>query len=125
MLGILAFLSLVELMLVPVVAVLYRLDLFAVWPKLMLLVGLGTLGFSAAGTLFAAMGVRTRTKELVLSVVLFPLISPALLAGVVATREVLGGASFAELMDWVRVLVAFDLVLVTLGALLFGPLTSE
>jgi heme exporter protein B len=61
----------------------------------------------------------------VLSVVLFPLISPALLSGVVATREVLGGASVAELMDWVRVLVAFDLVLVTLGALLFGPLTSE
>jgi hypothetical protein len=48
-----------------------------------------------------------------------------LLAGVVATREVLGGAGFAELMDWVRVLAAFDLVLVTLGAILFGPLTSE
>ena len=39
--------------------------------------------------------------------------------------SMLGGASFSELMDWVRVLVAFDLVLVTLGALLFGPLTSE
>ena len=125
MFGIMAFLSIVELVLVPLVAVLYRLDLWAVLPQLMLLVGLGTLGFAAAGTLFAAMGVRTRTKELVLSVVLFPLISPALLAGVVATREVLGGATLTELMDWVRVLVAFDLVLVTLGAILFGPLTSE
>jgi heme exporter protein B len=112
-------------LLVPLVALLYRLDLLEIWPKLMLLVGLGTLGFSAAGTLFAAMGVRTRTKELVLSVVLFPLISPALLAGVVATREALGGASLEELLDWVRVLLAFDLVLLTLGALLFGPLTSE
>jgi heme exporter protein B len=125
MLGILAFLSLVELMLVPVVALLYRLDLTAVWPTLTLLVVLGTLGFSAAGTLFAAMGVRTRTKELVLSVVLFPLVSPALLAGVVSCREVLGGASLGEVLDWVRVLCAFDLVVLVMGALLFGPLTSE
>lgn len=125
MLGILAFLTFTELLLVPLVAILYRLDLSTAWPKLMLLVLLGTIGFSAAGTLFAAMGVRTRTKELVLSVVLFPLVSPALLAGVVSCREVLGGASLAEVLDWVRVLTAFDLVLLTLGALLFGPLTSE
>jgi heme exporter protein B len=125
MLGILAFLSLVELALVPIVALLYRVDLLAVWPELTLLVVLGTIGFAAAGTLFAAMGVRTRTKELVLSVVLFPLVSPALLAGVVACREVLGGASLGEVLDWVRVLGAFDLIVVVLGALLFGPLTSE
>ena len=125
MLGILAFLSLVELALVPIVALLYRVDLLAVWRELTLLVVLGTIGFAAAGTLFAAMGVRTRTKELVLSVVLFPLVSPALLAGVVACREVLGGASLGEVLDWVRVLCAFDLIVVVLGALLFGPLTSE
>jgi len=68
---------------------------------------------------------RTRTKELVLSVVLFPLISPALLSGVVATRELLGGAPFSDVMEWVRVLLAFDLIFVSLGALLFGPLVSE
>lgn len=125
MLGILAFLSLVEVVLLPLVAVLYRLDLSASWPLVALFLLLGTIGFSAAGTLFAAMGARARTKEFVLSVVLFPLIAPALLAGVVACREVLGGASLGEVLDWVRVLLAFDLVLLTLGALLFGPLTSE
>jgi heme exporter protein B len=125
MLGIFAFLSIVELLLVPLIAVLYRLDLSETWPRIMLLVVLGTLGFAAAGTLFAAMGVRTRTKELVLSVVLFPLVAPALLAGVVSCREVLGGASLAEIANWLRVLGAFDLVLITLAALLFGPLTSE
>lgn len=125
MLGILAFLTLVELLLIPVIGILYRLDLWDCWSSIAALVLLGTLGFSAAGTLFAAMGVRTRTKELVLSVVLFPLISPALLAGVVACREVLGGASLNEVLGWVRLLLAFDLILVTGGALLFGPLTSE
>lgn len=124
-LGIFSFLVLVELLLVPLLAVLYRIDLGPVLGAIAVITLLGTLGFSAAGALFAAMGVRVRTKELVLSVVLFPLVSPALLAGVVATREVLAGATLDEVFDWLRVLLAFDLVFVVLGALLFGPLTSE
>lgn len=125
MLGIFSFLVLVELFLAPLIAVLYRFPVsLALGPVLGLMV-LGSIGFAAAGTLFAAMGVRTRTKELVLSVVLFPLISPALLCGVVATRELLGGASFAEVLDWIRLLVAFDLIFVVLGAILFGPLVSD
>lgn len=124
-LGIFTFLVLVEIVLVPLLAMLYHVDLGAVLGRLSLITLLGTLGYSAAGALFAAMGVRARTKELVLSVVLFPLISPALLGGVVATREIFGGASLSEVYDWVRVLLAFDLIFLVLGALLFGPLTSE
>ncbi len=124
-LGIFVFLLIVEILLVPIIAVLYRLDLGKVWLPVAALVVLGTIGFAAAGTLFAAMGVRTRTKEVVLSVVLFPLVSPALLAGVVATREVLGGASLSEIGNWLRILGAFDLVFVVMGAVLFGPLNSE
>jgi heme exporter protein B len=125
MLGIIAFLFAVELVLLPAVAVLYHLDLALRGPALCGVIALGTVGFAAAGTLFAAMGVRTRAKELVLSVVLFPLTSPALLAGVVACRELLGGATLGEIADWLRVLLAFDLVFVVGGALLFGPLTSD
>ena len=124
-LGVFSFLTLVELVLVPLVAILYRFPMSLAFGPVLLLVILGSVGFASAGTLFAAMGVRTRTKELVLSVVLFPLISPALLSGVVATRELLGGASIAEVMNWVRVLCAFDLIFVAMGALLFGPLVSE
>ena len=124
-LGIFAFLVLVEALLLPLLAVLYHLPFGATLGTVAVITLLGTLGFSAAGALFAAMGVRVRTKELVLSVVLFPLVSPALLAGVVATREVLGGAGLAEVLDWLRLILAFDLIFLVLGALLFGPLTSE
>ncbi len=125
MLGIFSFLVLVELFLAPLIAILYRFPLSLAFGPVLGLMVLGSIGFAAAGTLFAAMGVRTRTKELVLSVVLFPLISPALLCGVVATRELLGGASFAEVFDWLRVLLAFDLIFVVMGAILFGPLVSD
>jgi heme exporter protein B len=124
-LGIFTFLTFVELLLLPLLAVLYHLPFNAQLGSVALITLLGTLGYASAGALFAAMGVRVRTKELVLSVVLFPLVSPALLAGVVATREVLGGASLSEVFDWLRVLFAFDLLFLVGGALLFGPLTSE
>jgi heme exporter protein B len=124
-LGIFAFLLFVEALLLPILAVLYHLPFGSALGMVAIITLLGTLGFSAAGALFAAMGVRVRTKELVLSVVLFPLVSPALLAGVVATREVLGGAGLAEVLDWLRLILAFDLIFLVLGALLFGPLTSE
>lgn len=122
--GALLFLLIVEAVLVPLVALLFHLDLLPVLGRLSLLLFLGTLGFVAAGTLFAAMGVKTGTRELALSVILFPLVAPALLAGVVATRELLGGAT-EGIWDWARILAAFDLIFLAAGVTLFDPLTSE
>ena len=51
--------------------------------------------------------------------------SPVLLAGVVATREVFGGAGLSETLGWVRILAAFDLVFVAGGVLLFEPLMAD
>jgi len=121
----LVFLLIVEIILVPVVGVLYRADLVAVLPQLMGLLLLGTIGFVAPGTLFGAMSVQTRARELVLSVVLFPLVAPALLGAVVGTRELMGGAPFDDIFGWYRVLFAYDLVVCTAGLVLFGPLTTE
>lgn len=121
----LVFLLVVELLLVPVVAVLYHVDLAPVLPQMGVLCLLGTIGFVAPGTLFGAMSVQTRARELVLSVVLFPLTAPALLAAVVGTRELLGGAPWDDVLEWLRVLTAYDIVVCTAGLLLFGPLTTE
>ena len=60
-----------------------------------------------------------------LSVVIFPLITPALLCGVVATRELIGGAGQADTMGWIRIMLAFDLTFLVAGYLLFEPLTTE
>lgn len=119
------FLLVVEVLLLPIVALLFHLDLLPVLGRVVSLLLLGTVAFVAAGTLFAAMSVRTRARELMLSVVLFPLVAPALLAGVVATRDVLSGAPLSDTIQWMRILGAFDLTFIGAGLALFDSLLSE
>jgi heme exporter protein B len=125
LLGTLVFLAVVESVVLLEVAVLFNLDLAPVFGPLVLLLVLGTIGFAAAGNLFAAMGVRTSARDLVLAVALFPVIAPALLCGVIGTRELLAGAPIADTWAWVKILIAFDLTFVTAGILLFEPLLSD
>lgn len=125
MLGTLVLVLTIDATLLPVVGILFRLDVLATIVRAGPILALGTIGYVAMGTLFASMSVRTRARELMLSVVLFPLASPGLLAGVVATRELFGGAPLAEILDWVRILAAFDLIAIGCGLVLFEPLMSE
>lgn len=119
-----AFLVVVEALLVPLVAVLFRLDFGDVLGGLLAILALATLGVVLAGTLFGAMTVRTSARDLMLSVVLFPLLSPVLLGGVVATRALLGGEA-GEVEAWLKILFAYDVV-VALGAwVTFEPLVSD
>lgn len=121
----LCFLAVVELILLPLVALLYRVDLGGVLLPTLMILSLGTLGQVLAGTLFGAMTVRTGARDLTVSVVVFPLIAPALLAGVVATREIFGGAELAEALSWAKILLAYDLVVGAAGLVMFGPLVRE
>lgn len=119
------FLAVVETVLVLEVTVLFSLELGGVALPLCGLLVLGTLGFTATGNLFAALSLRSRAREMMLSVVVLPLTAPALLAGVVATRELLGGVPLSELYGWFQVLGAFDLVALAAGLALFEPLVAD
>lgn len=126
LLGSLVFLAIVELLLSVLVGVLFNLDLVRVAFPLAVLLLLGSVGFAATGNLFAAMGVRTRARDMLLAVVVFPVVAPALLCGVVATRELLvNGATLDDLAGWLRILLAFDLAFVTAGIYLFEPLMTD
>jgi heme exporter protein B len=114
-----------ELLVAPLVAVLLHAPLAEHLGAFGLLVVLGTLGFVAAGTLFGAMMARTRATELLLAVVLYPLVSPALLCGSVATQQLFEGVALADLLDWVKLLLAFDLIFLLGGAWLLGPLLTD
>jgi heme exporter protein B len=125
LLGTLVFLGIVEIAVVLEVGLLFNLELWPVLGPLSMLLLLGTIGFAAAGNLFAAMGVRTSARDLVLAVALFPVIAPALLCGVVGTRELFMGAPLHDIWSWIKILIAFDLTFLTAGVLLFEPLMSD
>lgn len=119
-LGVAAFLVAIELVVVPLVALMLHVDLPSIIGPLALLLGLATVGVAASGTLFGAMTVRTRARELILAAVLFPLLTPTLVVGVAATRDLIDGATLSELFDWVKLLMLFDGLFVLGGALIFG-----
>ncbi len=123
--GIFAFVGVVLVLVVPIVALLFHVDLVDVGPLLCLVLLLGTVGVAATGTLFGVMTVRTRARDLVLATVLFPLLSPALVCGVAATREIFAGAPLEDLTDYFVLLGVFDLVATGLGLLLFGALVED
>ena len=129
--GVLGFVLAVEVVVVPLVALLFHVDLPRVIGPLAVVMLLGTVGVAATGTLFGAMTVRTRARELLLATVLFPLLSPALLASVAATREIFYASmsgqpvDMSEVSDWLVLLGVFDAVAVAGGLAMFGALVED
>ncbi|MEM7137435.1 MAG: heme exporter protein CcmB [Myxococcota bacterium] len=121
----LALLFVVELLLVPLCLVFFQLEPSGQWLPLAGLIVLGSVGFVTTATLFSAVGIRTRARDLVLSVLVFPLVAPALLASAVATRELFSGAPLGDVLSWMRILAAFDLLFVGFGVWVSRYLLSE
>jgi heme exporter protein B len=115
----------VELLLVPICLVFFQIDASDKLLPLFGLVFLGSVGFVATATLFSAVGIRTRARDLMLSVLVFPLVAPALLAAAVATRELFAGASLTEVLGWMRILAAFDLLFIGFGLWVSRYLLAE
>jgi heme exporter protein B len=126
LLGILAMLLAVELVLVPLVGLLFQAPLLAHPGLIGALVLLGTLGFCAVGTLFAAMLVRTRSRDVLLPVVLYPLTIPVIIAGVRGTVAVLASPpDLAMAQFWIGLLASFDAVFILLALWTFEPVMTE
>ena len=125
--GIVALLVAAEAVLVPLVALLFQTP--ALFARPFWLVGLllaGTLGYCAVGTLFAAMLVRARSRDVLLPVLLYPITIPVIIAGVRGTAALLEPEpDLAMLRFWLMLLAAFDAVFVTLALWTFGPLMTE
>jgi heme exporter protein B len=130
-LGLLGFLLAVEVVIVLLVALFFHVDLLAVAAPLAVVMLFGTLGVAATGTLFGAMTARTGARELILAIVLFPLLSPALLSSVAATREIFYASAsgqavdMSEVTDWLLLLGVFDSVAVAGGLAMFGALVED
>ncbi len=115
----LAFVLMVEAIVVPLAGVLYDLPLLTPLPGLVGVLILGTFGFVTLGTFYAAMASRLRAREVLLPLLLFPMLIPLLVASVQATAALLAGDPMGDARQWVKLLGAFDLIFFVISVLAF------
>ena len=116
----------VELVIVPVIGVLFGAPLGRAPWLLAGLIATGTIGFAAVGTLFAAMLVRAQSRDVLLPVLLYPIVVPVIIAGVRGTAAIFAPEPNLDVAEaWLTMLVFFDAVFVTLALWLFGPVMGE
>jgi len=104
------FMVTVEVILFPMFVIFFNLDVVEELPLLLLIFLLGTLGLSTVGTLFSAMTVQIRAREVMLPILLLPLAVPVMIAAVEATLGALNGNPMALYRHWLELLAVFDVV---------------
>jgi len=113
-----AIMLLIEICVVPLMAILYNLDLWGSALPLLAVGLLGTAGYASVGALYGALTMRLRAREVLLPLLMLPVTIPVLLAAVNATTDVLGGNS-GDIRMWLELLAAFDVVFITAGVLTY------
>ena len=117
------FLLVTEMLLLPIFAVLYNVHILAVFPQLVLVFFLGSVGVAIPGTAFSAVSAQARMRELMLPVLLLPLLTPVLIASTEATAALLAEKPGLR-VDWLGFLAGFDVVFLT-ALWLFGEYLLE
>ena len=119
------FMSIMEILILGLFTILFRINLWGVLTPLSLIIVLGTLGFVFVGTIFSAMSVNARAREILLSIILFPIVIPLIIACVKATEKIFAGRSLAEIYGWLRILLAFDIIFFLLSYWTFDFVVEE
>jgi len=119
----LAFMLIVEAIVLPVYSILYNTNLFK--PGLLMVILLGSIGYSAVGTLLSAMSVQTRTRDILLPILLFPVVIPVLLAAVKASEGFLNGSELSEILFPINLLIAYDIIFIAVSFMVFDNVVEE
>jgi heme exporter protein B len=117
----LASLVVLEVILFPVFALFFGIDLVGVLGPMLLVIAVVDIGFTAIGTLFSSLAAQTRSRELMLPILALPALVPVFIAAVELTSDLFIGGGLGAVTErgWFGILIAFDVVFVTLGALAF------
>ena len=117
------FMLTVEAIVLPVYSLLYNTNLLI--PGLIGVVLLGSIGYVSVGTLLSSMAVQTRTREVLLPILLFPVVIPVFIAAVKASSGFLQGIEMAEISPWLNLLVVYDLVFTSVAFMVFDYVVEE
>ncbi|MBB5174804.1 heme exporter protein CcmB [Texcoconibacillus texcoconensis] len=114
------FVFVVQAISIPLLLILFDFQVPGDYGWFLLILFLGTFGFICVGTLLSAVSIQSKSSEMLLPVLLFPLVTPIVIAAVEATRIVLAqDASISEAFSWMQLIVVYDLVFFVAGFLLF------
>jgi heme exporter protein B len=122
-LGNLLFILIVEAVILPLFSLLFNVSM--VQPLVMVVVVLGALGYAAVGTLLASLAVHSRSRDVMLPILLFPVAVPVLIAAVRATGGVLAGSEWAEISPWINLLLGYDVIFVAIAFMVFDYVVEE
>lgn len=120
----LAFMLIVEAIVVPMYAMLYNETRIFQLEFLGVLL-LGSIGYIAVGTLLSAMSVQTRTRDVLLPILLFPVAIPVLLASVKASGGIVAGLPFEEILAPLNLLIVYDVVFIAVSFMIFDYVVEE
>jgi heme exporter protein B len=126
LIGIVLLMGITEVVLVPLVWLFFQAPIGASPLLLAALLVSGTIGYAAVGTLFAAMLVRARSRDVMLPILLYPVSIPVIIAGVRGTAALFQSTPDLPIAQfWLVLLVFFDVVFLTLALWTFEPLMTE
>lgn len=114
----------VEVVALALVSLLFAVSFAGGLPMLVGLLVLGTVGFAAVAALFGAALGRARSRDVLLPLLVYPIVIPVLIAGTRGTSAILAGAEPAVAAFWIKFLLVFDAVFVSLGVWVFEPLAA-
>lgn len=125
MLSNLAFLLIMEAFLLPVFMIFFNVDLASHLGPLLAVIFMGTLGFSALGTLLSSLSSNLKTREIMLPILLYPLIVPIAIGSVQLTGQILDGKSLADMMNWVGLIICFDIIFISASIMTIDHILEE
>jgi heme exporter protein B len=119
------FMVAAQVILLPLFVFFFNLPMVSTVVSLTPLLLLALFGFAAVGTLFAAVSLRTRAREVMLPLLMLPLAAPLFIAGIQSSAQLLAGEPFSAVAHWLRLIGAFDVVFVVVGWLAFEYVVEE
>ena len=123
LLGSLLFMLIVEIIALPIFAVLFNLPVLSA--QLITITFLATVGFVAVGTLFSALAVNTKAREMVLPILFLPVVVPIIISAVKASGLALSGESWSGLSPWLQIIGAFDAIFLVVSFWVFAFIIEE
>ena len=121
--GSIVFMLIIEIVVFPVFTLLYNVSVIN--PIVILVTLLATIGFVSIGILFSALAVNTRAREMVLPILFLPTVVPLIIAAVSATSVILDGGKFSDITQYMMIIVAFDIIFITVPFVLFKYIVEE